>query len=46
MCSHHDIAIDVFSRKVVGMITILVKNPISIYGALMRPVWALATGTR
>ena len=34
----HVLAIDEFCRKIVGMITIPVKNPISIYGALMRPM--------
>ena len=34
----HVIAVDGFSRKLVGMITIPVKNPITIYNALMRPL--------
>ena len=34
----HVMAVDGFSRKIVGMITIPVKNPISIYGALMIPI--------
>jgi len=34
----HVIAVDGFSRKIVGMITIPVKNPIAIYNALMKPL--------
>jgi hypothetical protein len=34
----HVMAVDGFSRKIVGMITIPTKNPISIYNALTRPL--------
>ena len=34
----HVMAVDGFSRKIVGMISIPLKNPISIYNALMRPL--------
>ena len=34
----HFVAVDGFSRKIVGMITIPVKNPIAIYSALMKPL--------
>ena len=34
----HVIAVDGFSRKIVQMITIPVKNPIAIYNALMKPL--------
>ena len=34
----HVIAVDGFSRKLVRMITNPVKNPITIYNALMRPL--------
>ena len=40
----HVIAVDGFSRKIVGMITIPVKNPIAIYNALMKPLWLMAAG--
>ena len=32
------VAVDGYSRKIIGMITIPVKNPISIYNTLMKPV--------
>ena len=35
----HVTAIDGFSRKIVGMITIPVKNQISIYSTLFRPMF-------
>ena len=35
----HVMAIDGFSRKIVGMITIPVKNQISIYSTLFRPMF-------
>lgn len=34
----HVIAVDGFSRKIVGMIAIPVNNPIAIYNALMNPL--------
>ena len=34
----HVMAVDGFSRKIVGMISIPIKNPIAIYHALMRPL--------
>ena len=34
----HVVAIDGFSRKIVGMITIPIKNPITIYNTLMKPL--------
>ncbi len=34
----HVMAVDGYSRKIVGMITIPVKNPIAIYNALMKPL--------
>lgn len=34
----HVMAVDGYSRKIVGMITIPVKNPITIYNTLMKPL--------
>lgn len=34
----HILAVDGFSRKIVGLITIPIKNPIAIYHALLRPL--------
>ena len=34
----HVLAVDGFSRKIVGLITLPVKNAVSIYNALMRPL--------
>ena len=32
------VAVDGYSRKIIGMITIPVKNPINVYNMLMKPI--------